>query len=47
MLKKLHNWILYKQLGWTAEVDQPHPDKFIICLAPHTSNWDSGPSSGA
>ena len=19
---------------------QPHPDKFIICLAPHTSNWD-------
>ena len=18
----------------------PHPDKFIICLAPHTSNWD-------
>jgi 1-acyl-sn-glycerol-3-phosphate acyltransferase len=21
-------------------VNQPHPDKFIICLAPHTSNWD-------
>ena len=21
-------------------MNQPHPDKFIICLAPHTSNWD-------
>ncbi len=19
---------------------EPHPDKYIICLAPHTSNWD-------
>ena len=27
-------------MGWTAEVTQDHPDKFIICLAPHTSNWD-------
>ena len=22
------------------EVTQPHPEKYIICLAPHTSNWD-------
>ncbi len=27
-------------MGWTAEVTEPHPDKYIICLAPHTSNWD-------
>ena len=27
-------------MGWAAEVTEPHPDKFIICLAPHTSNWD-------
>lgn len=27
-------------MGWTAEVTEDHPDKFIICLAPHTSNWD-------
>lgn len=27
-------------MGWTAEVTQHHPDKYIICLAPHTSNWD-------
>ena len=27
-------------MGWTADITEPHPDKFIICLAPHTSNWD-------
>jgi 1-acyl-sn-glycerol-3-phosphate acyltransferase len=27
-------------MGWTAEVTEAHPDKCIICLAPHTSNWD-------
>ena len=40
MLKKLARWLLYKQMGWTIEVTEDHPDKFIICLAPHTSNWD-------
>jgi 1-acyl-sn-glycerol-3-phosphate acyltransferase len=27
-------------MGWTTEVTVDHPEKFIICLAPHTSNWD-------
>ena len=27
-------------MGWTQDVTEPHPDKYIICLAPHTSNWD-------
>ena len=40
MWKKLCNWLLYKRMGWTADVTEDHPDKFIICLAPHTSNWD-------
>jgi 1-acyl-sn-glycerol-3-phosphate acyltransferase len=40
MWKRFCNWYLYKHLGWTAEVTEDHPDKFIICLAPHTSNWD-------
>ena len=40
MWKAFCNWMLYKRLGWTKDVDQPHPDKYIICLAPHTSNWD-------
>ena len=40
MWRRFCNWLLYKRMGWTAEVTQEHPDKFIICLAPHTSNWD-------
>jgi len=34
------NWLLYKHLGWTKNVTEAHPDKYIIALAPHTSNWD-------
>ena len=40
MWKKFCNWLLYKQMGWTSEITEAHPDKYIICLAPHTSNWD-------
>lgn len=40
MNKQFCNWLLYKQLGWTKHITVNHPDKFIICLAPHTSNWD-------
>ncbi len=40
MMKSFCNWLLYKHMGWKAEVTEPHPDKYIICLAPHTSNWD-------
>jgi len=40
MWKRLCNWLLYKHLGWTVKVTEDHPNKFIICLAPHTSNWD-------
>ena len=40
MWKKFCNWLLYKHMGWTKEVTVAHPDKYIICLAPHTSNWD-------
>ncbi len=39
-MKAFCRWILYQLLGWTKEVTVAHPDKFIICLAPHTSNWD-------
>lgn len=27
-------------LGWKAVVNVPDYDKYIICAAPHTSNWD-------
>ena len=40
MLNKLCRWLLYKQMGWTKNITVDHPDKYIICLAPHTSNWD-------
>lgn len=40
MWKKFCNWLLYKKWGWTTEITEHHPDKYIICLAPHTSNWD-------
>ena len=40
MIQGFCRWLLYKKLGWTKCVTLAHPDKFIICLAPHTSNWD-------
>lgn len=40
MWQKFCSWLLFKRMKWTCEVNQPHPDKYIICLAPHTSNWD-------
>lgn len=32
-------WIL-KKAGWTLNMSIPDFDKCIICVAPHTSNWD-------
>lgn len=40
MLQNFCKWLLYKHLGFTKDVTVEHPDKYIICLAPHTSNWD-------
>lgn len=40
MIQKLCGWLLYRLMGWTADVTEAHPAKYIICLAPHTSNWD-------
>ena len=40
MLRRFCSWLLYKHLGWKKNVSVDHPDKYIICLAPHTSNWD-------
>ena len=40
MLRAFCSWLLYKRMGWTENITEKHPDKYIICLAPHTSNWD-------
>ncbi len=31
---------LLKWVGWHAEISVPNHPKCIICVAPHTSNWD-------
>ena len=40
MLKDLCSWMLYKKMGWKKDITIEQPEKYIICLAPHTSNWD-------
>ena len=35
----LSNKIL-KWLGWTIEADDPGVGKYVLIVAPHTSNWD-------
>lgn len=31
---------ILKWSGWTVEITAPRRDKCVICVAPHTSNWD-------
>ncbi|MBR2103112.1 MAG: 1-acyl-sn-glycerol-3-phosphate acyltransferase [Prevotella sp.] len=40
MIQGFCRWLLYKRLGWTKAITEEHSAKYIICLAPHTSNWD-------
>lgn len=32
-------WLL-KCSGWSVNITVPYRDKAVICVAPHTSNWD-------
>ena len=40
MLQGFCRWFLYKRLGWKNDITDEHYGKFIICLAPNTSNMD-------
>lgn len=40
MRKKFFSWVLYRLWGWKTEITVTFPDKYIMALAPHTSNWD-------
>jgi 1-acyl-sn-glycerol-3-phosphate acyltransferase len=40
MFKKLASWIFYDVWGWTIVGDFPKADKYLVVVAPHTSNWD-------
>ena len=39
-MRRLCRWLLYDLWGWKKVITEEHPQKYIICLAPHTSNWD-------
>lgn len=32
--------LIYKLFGWTAEAEHPDTQKYVLIVAPHTSNWD-------
>ena len=40
MWQKICKFLLHTLGGWRVEMTVPHQDKCIICVAPHTSNWD-------
>ena len=40
MKKAICGFIYYKLLGWKTKGAAPEYDKYIICAAPHTTNWD-------
>ena len=40
MKKKIFSFIFHKVLGWKATFDVEIPAKCILCVAPHTTNWD-------
>ena len=40
MKEAICGFIYYKLLGWKSKVSAPDYDKYIICAAPHTTNWD-------
>jgi len=40
MIQSLAQFILSRCLGWKVEITIPAREKCIICVAPHTSNWD-------
>ncbi|GAP72492.1 acyltransferase family protein [Candidatus Symbiothrix dinenymphae] len=38
-MRKLYAF-LFKMTGWKVNLQVPVPAKCVICIAPHTSNWD-------
>ena len=40
MKQRLFKFIFKNILGWKAVFNVEIPDKCVICVAPHTSNWD-------
>ncbi len=40
MLQKIAHFLLFNLMGWKTNITVPHRTKCILCVAPHTSNWD-------
>ena len=40
MIRRICSFLLFKVMGWQANVTVPMGEKYIIALAPHTSNMD-------
>lgn len=40
MLQTFSKFIFHSVMGWRVDVTVPKRDKCILCVAPHTSNWD-------
>lgn len=40
MKQKICRFIFTRVLGWKYKIDTPVFKKCVICVAPHTSNWD-------
>ena len=38
-MQKLSKWLL-EQAGWKIVIGVEEPPKSVVCVAPHTSNWD-------
>lgn len=39
-MQGFYRFLLYRLMGWKTDVTVELPKKYIIALAPHTSNWD-------
>ena len=39
-MKSISRFLFNKVMGWKIVNQYPNPDKCIIAIAPHTSNWD-------
>lgn len=40
MIRKKISRLILKLAGWKSVLTTEEPDKSILCVAPHTSNWD-------
>ncbi|MDD4970154.1 MAG: lysophospholipid acyltransferase family protein [Paludibacter sp.] len=38
-MQKFSQWV-FRMMGWKTVVSVAEPPKSVICVAPHTSNWD-------